>query len=126
MLLGDLPFGTFEEIEPNVMEITIHEGVQMSEEYIELIEQGLLQKYDGAYALLVNRKNAYSHGHESLARIAELKNVSAIAIVAYSDSSVMAAKMHLLYSSNVQIFTNKMSALNWLRNCQYGCEQSNQ
>lgn len=118
MLLGNLPFGIFEEIEPNIMEIIIHEGVQINKKLIGDIEQGLLDKYDTEYSLLVNRKNAYSHDHESLSRIANLKNLNAIAIVAYSDSSAMAAKMHLLYSSNIQIFTNKMSALNWLRNCQ--------
>ena len=120
MLLGNLPFGHFEEIEPNIMEIIIHEGVQLDEKHIEQIEQGLLNLYKDEYSLLINRKNAYSHGHESLNRVAELKNASAIAIVAYSDASVIAAKMHLLYSNNVHIFTNKLSALNWLKNCQVG------
>lgn len=124
MLLGNLPFGFFEEIEPNIMEITIHEGVQISEENIEKIEKGLLERYEGEYSLLINRKNAYSHGHESLNKISELKNAVAIAIVAYSDSSVIAAKMHLLYSSNIQIFTDKVSALNWLRNAQCGSDVS--
>ena len=118
MLLGNLPFGIFEEIEPNIMEIVIHEGVQIKKQHIEQIEQGLLEKYEGEYTLLINRKNAYSHGHESLNKIAELKNATAIAIVAYSNASVIAAKMHLLYSNNIQIFTDKMSALNWLRNSQ--------
>ncbi len=118
MLLGNLPFGIFAEIEPKIMEITIHEGVQISEHHIEQIEQGLLERYEGEYCLLINRKNAYSHGHESLSKVAELKNAAAIAIVAYSDASVIAARMHLLYSSNIQIFTDKMSALNWLRNSQ--------
>ncbi|KZM38769.1 MAG: hypothetical protein ACPGUE_10370 [Marinomonas sp.] len=118
MLLGELPFGTFEEVEPKVMEITINQGVQVSEKNIEEIEQGLLEKYQDKYALLINRKNAYSHGHESLARIGELKNVSAIAILVYSEPSLMAAKIHLVYSNNVQIFTNRNAAINWLRNCQ--------
>jgi hypothetical protein len=124
MLLGNLPFGFFEEIEPNIMEIIIHEGVQISEEHIVKIEQGLLDKYEGEYSLLINRKYAYSHGHESLNKISELKNASAIAIVAYSDASVIAAKMHLLYSNNIEIFTDKASALNWLRNAQYAADVS--
>lgn len=118
MLLGELPFGTFEEVEPKIMEITINQGVQVSEKNIEEIEQGLLEKYQDKYALLINRKNAYSHGHESLARIGELKNVSSIAILVYSETSLMAAKIHLVYSKNVQIFTDRNSAINWLRNCQ--------
>lgn len=115
MLLGNLPFGVFEEIEPNIMEITIHEGVQIGRLQIEQIEKGLLEKYDGEYSLLVNRKFSYSHNHESLAKIAELKNAVAIAIVIYSKSSEIAAKMHLLYSNNIQIFDNPLSALNWLK-----------
>lgn len=118
MLLGNLPFGHFEEIEPNIMEIIIHEGVQLDEKHIEQIEQGLLTLYKDEYSLLINRKNAYSHGHESLARIGELKNVSSIAILVYSETSLMAAKIHLVYSKNVQIFTDRNSAINWLRNCQ--------
>ncbi|EAQ66808.1 hypothetical protein MED121_12810 [Marinomonas sp. MED121] len=116
MFLDDLPFGLFMEIEPNIMEVIINEGVQISRQQIEQMEQGLLQKYqDHPYSLLINRKNAYSHEHDALSRVAELKNVEAMAIIAYTDATAIAAKMHLLYSNNIQIFTDKASALNWLK-----------
>ncbi len=79
------------------------------------IEEGLLERYSGAYAILVNRVNSYSHNHDSMAKIAELQNVVAIAIVVYTDTAGVAAQLHRIYMDNVRVFKDRTTATTWLR-----------
>lgn len=115
MILDDITFGTFREIEPCIMEIIVNEGVELSGQHIERIEAGLLEKYDRAYALLINRVNSYSHTLDSMKKVARLRNLVALAIVVYRVGSKHAAKIHQVYQDNVQIFADKESAVAWLR-----------
>jgi hypothetical protein len=96
------------------MEITIDEGVELNQGHIERIEEGLLEKYDGPYGLLINRKNPYSHTCGSMEKVARLRNLAALAIIAYSDLSRQIASVHQLYQKNVRIFQDRDQALIWL------------
>jgi protein-tyrosine-phosphatase len=115
MILNNLSFGTFQEIEPNIVEIIVDEGIELSDRHIEQIETGLLEKYDNSYALLINRLNSYSHTHASMQKVARLKRLVAIAIVVYSDISEQVAKIHQVLQDNVRIYQNKDSAIVWLK-----------
>jgi len=115
MELENLEFGVFKEIEPQIVEIIINEGVVLDGEKIQEIEESLLEKYGGRYALLVNRKNHYSHTHESMMKVARLKNLAAIAILVYEHFAKQAAVIHELYQQNVSIFDDREKALTWLR-----------
>jgi hypothetical protein len=97
------------------MEIIVNEGVELSSEHIERIEEGLLEKYSNAYALLINRVNSYSHTHASMQKVASLRNLVALAIVVYSDVSKHAAMIHRLYQDNLRVFDDKDTATAWLR-----------
>ena len=115
MKLKDLDFGVLKEIEPQIAEIIVNEGVVLDRGKIQEIEERLLEKYDGRYALLVNRKNRYSHTHESMMKVARMKNLAAIAILVYADFAKQAALIHELYQQNVSIFDDREKALTWLR-----------
>jgi uncharacterized protein (DUF2384 family) len=115
MILNNLTFGTFQEIEPNIVEIIVDEGIELSDRHIEQIETGLLEKNDNSYALLINRLNSYSHTHASMQKVARLKRLVAIAIVVYSDISEQVAKIHQVLQDNVRIYQNKDSAIVWLK-----------
>lgn len=116
MKLDELTFGTLREVEPNLVEITAKQGIKVSKEHIEQIEEALLTKYEGAYAILINRVNSYSHTHDSMVKIAQLRNLTAIAIIVYSDMSEQTAQIHGHYQENVQVFVSKDRAITWLRN----------
>lgn len=116
MILDELTFGIFREIEPGIMEIIIDEGIELGLTHIEKIEAGLLEKYSNAYALLINRLNSYSHTLESMQKVAKLQNLAAIAIVVYSDTSKHTANIHHLYQNNLQVFEERDRAIVWLRN----------
>ena len=115
MILNNLTFGTFQEIEPNIVEIIVDEGIELSSRHIEQIETGLLEKYDNSYALLINRLNSYSHTHASMQKVARLKRLVAIAIVVYSDMSEQVAKIHQILQDNVRIYQDRDSAIVWLK-----------
>ena len=116
MKLEDLEFGAFKEIEPQIVEIIINEGVVLDGEKIQSIEEGLLDKYSDRYALLVNRINHYSHTHESMMRVSRLRNLAGIAILVYEDFARQVAAIHELYQRNIGVFDDRGKAITWLRN----------
>jgi hypothetical protein len=115
MKLDELPFGTFQEVEPNIMEVIVHEGETMDTEKIARIEEGLLEKYSGLYCLLVNRMHTYHHTEGSMGRVAQMKNCMAIAIVVYNVTGETFAKMHKHFQDNIEVFQEKEKAVAWLR-----------
>jgi hypothetical protein len=115
MILDDLTYGTFREIEPNIMEVIIHEGVELRAAHIEQIEKGLVEKYGCPYACLVNRVNSYSHTHSSMERVAKMQNLTRLAILVYSSIAEHAAKVHQLYQDNLEVFDDREKAIAWLR-----------
>ncbi|NTV15301.1 MAG: hypothetical protein HGA96_15440 [Desulfobulbaceae bacterium] len=116
MLLDILPFGQFLEIEPNIMEATIFEGVEMDRHRIDLVFAGLTERYgQERYAILSNRVNRYSHTHESMQALAGLANLAGFAILVYSSISTVAAGIHELYQDNAKVFYSRTAALAWLR-----------
>jgi len=115
MILDDLAFGTFREVEPNIMEIIIHEGVELRRSHIDIIEKGLMERYGSPYACLVNRINPYSHTHASMERVAMMQDLTRLAILVYSSVAGHAAKVHQLYQDNLQVFDDREEALAWLR-----------
>lgn len=115
MKFDDLSFGTFQEIEPNIMEIIINEGEVFDEEKIALIEEAFLEKYSEPYCVLVNRINTYHHTEGSMARVAKFKNAVAFAIVVYNVTGETFAKMHKHFQDNIEVFQEKEKAVEWLR-----------
>jgi hypothetical protein len=116
MLLDILPFGQFKEIEPNIIEVTIFEGVEMDRHRIELMAAGLRERYgQGRFAILSNRINRYSHTHESMQALAELTNLAGFAVLVYSSISTVAAGIHELYQENAKVFYSRSAALEWLK-----------
>lgn len=115
MKLRNLDFADFKEIEPQIMEIFVHEGVVLDSDKIQRIEKVLLERYSDPYALLVNRINRYSHTHESMMRVSRLKNLVCIAILVYEDFAKQVAAIHELYQQNVSVFDDRKKAITWLK-----------
>lgn len=116
MLLDELAFGSYREIEPGIVEAIIHEGVEMDDTMIQQAEAGLIEKYGNTpYALLVNRINSYSHTVKSMMGAAKMSNLIATAIIIYSRTGRSAAELHLPIDPNPQVFDSRNAALTWLR-----------
>jgi hypothetical protein len=116
MTLDELTFGTYKEIEANIVEVIINEGVELTKKMIQQAEKALLEKYGSdSYALLVNRVHSYSHTVGSMQQVAKMKNLAAIAILVYSDSSKQAATIHELFQKNIHVFENREESITWLK-----------
>lgn len=116
MLLDILPFGQFREIEKNIIDATIFEGVEIDRQCIAQIAAGLDERYrNERYAILSNRVYRYSHTHESMQALAELPNLAGLAILVYSSISTVAAGIHELYQDNARVFYSRPAAVEWLR-----------
>lgn len=116
MLLDILPFGQFREIEKNIIEATIFEGVELDRHRITQVAVALDERYrNERYAILSNRVNRYSHTHESMQGLAELPNLTGLAILVYSSISTVAAGVHELYQDNAKVFYSRPAAVDWLR-----------
>lgn len=116
MTLDKLTFGTYIEIEANIVEVIINEGVELTKKMIQQAEEALLEKYGSdSYALLVNRVNPYSHTVGSMQQVAKMKNLAAIAILVYSDSAKHAASIHELFQKNIRVFENREESIAWLK-----------
>lgn len=116
MLLDILPFGQFREIDKNIIEATIFEGVELDRQRTAQIAAGLDERYrNERYAILSNRVYRYSHTHESMQGLAELPNLTGLAILVYSSISTVAAGIHELYQDNARVFYSRPAAVEWLR-----------
>jgi len=126
MLLDILPFGQFREIEKNIIEATIFEGVELNRKLMVQIVCGLEEMYrNERYAILSNRVNRYSHTHESMQFLAEMPNLTGLAVLVYSSISTISAGIHELYQDNARVFYSRGAAVDWLRASLAGCDLPN-
>ena len=116
MKLEDLEFGVYKEIEPQIVEVLINEGVILDIDKVQRAEEALLEKYNCQYACLVNRINRYSHTHESMGKVAKYRNLAGMAVLVYDEFGRQAAAIHKLYQDNVAVFEDREKAIIWLRN----------
>lgn len=115
MALEDLEFAEYRQIAESIVEVTTHQGVEISGEMMRAAEKELLAHFgERPYCLLINRKNQYSHSAESMVYAAKLRNMLASAIVAYSNTTLNSAKIHVSFDSRVRTFIDRDSALQWL------------
>ena len=74
-------FGHIKIISPNIAEIVINHGIEISLEVVEEFEVLMNKYFHKHYAILINRINHYSYAYESLLCIGSLMNLKAVAVV---------------------------------------------
>ena len=87
MILDLIQFGTFKEIEHNIVEMTIKDGVELDRAKLSVVATGLCEKYRGPYAILANRHNSYFHTDGSTEIYSNLSNLKGIAYLVREDTS---------------------------------------
>ena len=88
---------------------------------IEIVQQYhdfLLSHLRSPFSLLVNKINAYTYDFEAQERLATLKEINAMAVVAYNQVTKITTETLALFPRDVQwnleIFSNRDDALSWL------------
>jgi len=118
MDLHELPFAKIIILQDDLAEVLIDDGVVMNAEIVEQYHEFLLSRLRAPFALLVNKVNSYSYDFEAQEKLAALKQIHAMAVVAYNRitwiSTESLASIPRDEKWNLEIFTDRESALRWL------------
>ncbi|MBU3821120.1 hypothetical protein KO566_03530 [Flavobacteriaceae bacterium XHP0103] len=114
----ELPFAEIIILKDNFAEVIIKEGVVMDEFMVGVYHDFLLTHLQAPFALLINKKNSYSYTFEAQKTIADLKEISHMAVVVATNGALMSTetliKMNEDKQWNIRLFQERDVALNWL------------
>lgn len=116
MILDHLQFGIFNEIKPNIMEITIKEGVELDRAKLSVVAVGLCEKYQQRpYAILANRENVYFHFYESMKVYSNLINLKGVANLVNVKAAAPKMQSETENTGKIRTFGNRDKAIDWLQ-----------
>jgi hypothetical protein len=116
VILDYLNFGTFREIEPNIMEMIIDDGVELDRAKLTIVAAGLYEKFrKDPYAILANRQNDYFHTNSSKEVYANLKNLKCMANLIIDDNSYSEELSGKPLEGIARTFQHRDEAISWLK-----------
>src|SRR5690606_36820058 len=116
----ELPFATIIIHRTDLAEVIINEGVVLNELMVDAYHDDLLTYLQAPFALLINKKYSYSYTFEAQRAIANLKEISHMAIVVGTNGALMSTETLIKLNEgknwNVKLFHDRETALNWINN----------
>jgi hypothetical protein len=118
MELHKLSFGKIGVLENNIAEVTVDKEVNIDILMVDEIHSRLLSIYSHSFSLLINKTNSYSTQLDALIKFGTLPTINKIAVFAPNKmaklSADFAADIPSSAELNIQVFTDRDSALSWL------------
>jgi hypothetical protein len=118
MDLHELPFAKIIILHDDIAEVMINDGVRMNEEMVEQYHDFLLSHLSAPFSLLINKINSYTYDFQAQEKLATLKEINAMAVVAYNRVTKITTETLASYPRDVEwnlsIFSNRDEALAWL------------
>lgn len=118
MDLHELPFAKIIILREDIAEVMIDEGVQMNKEMVEQYHDFLLSHLRAPFSLLINKVNSYTYDFYAQEKLGTLKEINAMAVVAYNRVTRLTTETLASYPRdvewNLRIFPNRDEALAWL------------
>ena len=118
MELHELPFAKIIVLRDDIAEVMINDGVIMDIAMVEQYHDFLLTHLRAPFSLLVNKVNAYSYDFDAQEKLATLKEINAMAVIAYNRVTEITTETLASYPRNIKwnlrIFSNRDDALAWL------------
>ena len=118
MDLHELPFAKIIILRDDIAEVMINDGVKMDIAMIEQYHDFLLSHLRTPFSILVNKINSYTYDFDAQEKLATLKEINAMAVVAYNPVTEITTEILASYPRNVKwnlrIFSNRDDALAWL------------
>ena len=118
MDLHELPFAKIIILRDDIAEVMINDGVKMDIAMIEQYHDFLLSHLRMPFSILVNKINSYTYDFDAQEKLATLKEINAMAVVAYNPVTEITTEILASYPRNVKwnlrIFSNRDDALAWL------------
>jgi len=116
MILDYLNFGTFTEIEPNIMEMIIDDGVELDRAKLTIVAAGLYEKFQkNSYGILANRQNIYFHTNRSMDVYANLKNLKGMANLVNVEGPHVEESSTKSLTGLARTFQHRDEAISWLK-----------
>jgi len=119
----ELPFAKIIILREDIAEVIINDGIEMDVNMVEQYHNFLLSHLHAPFSLLVNKINAYSYDFPAQEKIASLKEINAMAVVAYNLTTEITTETLASYPRdvkwNLKIFSNRDEALSWLLSEQF-------
>jgi len=117
--LYELPFAKIIIIRDDIAEVIINEGVEMDAIMVEQYHDFLLSHLKHPFSLLINKVNSYTYDFNAQLNIATLKEINAMAVVAYNRMTETATKSLAAVIKrdiewNLEIFSKRDKAIAWL------------
>jgi len=118
MDLHELPFAKIIILRDDIAEVMINDGVRMDTAMVEAYHDFLLSHLHAPFSLLINKINSYTYDFHAQEKLATLKEINAMAVVAYNRVTRITTETLASYPRdvkwNLEIFSNRGEALAWL------------
>ncbi|MCK5721196.1 MAG: hypothetical protein KAI84_01560 [Gammaproteobacteria bacterium] len=125
----DLPFAKIIVLRNDIAEVIINDGIDMDLAMVNEYHKFLLSHLKAPFSLLINKINSYSYCNEALEKIATLKEINFMAVVSYKNSTTITTKYLVSFPRdvewNLEIFSNREDALDWLKSRQHESNKEN-
>jgi hypothetical protein len=114
-MLHELAFAKIILLSDSVAEVIINDGIEMDAQMVENYHEFLLSHLPPPFSLLINKVNSYTYNFEAQINLATLKEIKAMAVVAYNRTT--AVSTDYLKSTvprevewNMRVFSNRDEA----------------
>ena len=118
MDLYELPYAKIIILQDDIAEVMINDEVKMDLEMVEHYHEFLLSHLRPPFSLLINKINSYTYDFDAQLKLATLKEINAMAVVAYDRITRITTETLASYPRsekwNLKVFSNRDEALNWL------------
>ncbi len=118
MDLYELPYAKIIILHNNIAEVMINDEVKMDLEMVEHYHEFLLSHLRSPFSLLINKINSYTYDFDAQLKLATLKEINAMAVVAYNRITRITTESLASYPRsekwNLKVFSNRDDALDWL------------
>ena len=118
MELHELPFAKIIILRDDIAEVIINDGVEMDVNMVNQYHDFLLSHLRAPFSLLINKINAYTYDFDAQLKLATLKEINVMAVIAYKRVTVLSTETLASYPRdvkwNLKIFLNRNDAMDWL------------
>jgi len=114
-----LSFASIKILAPNLAEVIVDHGVEMTEAMVDEYHEFLLGHLSVPFSLLINKINEYSYDFSAQEKLAAIPEIDRMAVIAYKPATVnvtrLMTKIPRDYQWRLEIFSGRETALAWLQ-----------
>lgn len=118
MKICNLSFGKIVILNKNLAEVIVDEGIVMDETMVNEYHDFLLNTLEAPFFLIINKKHSYSYTFPAQKKIANLKEIKAMAVIVHTSGGLMSTEtlvnVNGNYKWNIRLFQEREQALTWL------------